>query len=350
MIMTIYEGATVLITPVVLFFLYLIMPRLSRPDIVFGIRIPDEYVKDEPVRALYHSYTRVYLAVFIPLIIALSAVTLLFFNPFTMVGGLLILTAGAMLIYAAYHRKAAGLKQAKGWSSGKKETLVMDTSLLGKNRGRTLVSPLWFVLPAGIIAANAALIYHEFGAFPAEYRSSLIVQIAGLAVILAAYFITGSARIQIHSAQPQKSIYQNTRYRKLWSGFMVALSVVIVLLQTVLTMTQMGLILLSQEALSAIGFGVLIIILTATVTLSVRTGQSGNRIRVPDPAKPDRNRVDRSDDSHWKAGLFYFNPDDPSLFVEKRYGVGFTVNFGRPGGWIAIAVIIGGVILLSRLS
>ncbi|MGZ6143005.1 MAG: DUF5808 domain-containing protein [Myxococcales bacterium] len=32
----------------------------------------------------------------------------------------------------------------------------------------------------------------------------------------------------------------------------------------------------------------------------------------------------------WKAGLFYVDREDPALFVPKRYGVGYTFNFGNP--------------------
>ena len=45
------------------------------------------------------------------------------------------------------------------------------------------------------------------------------------------------------------------------------------------------------------------------------------------------------DDSKWALGMFYFNPADPSIFVEKRSGIGQTLNFGRPAAWIVIAGI-----------
>jgi len=45
-------------------------------------------------------------------------------------------------------------------------------------------------------------------------------------------------------------------------------------------------------------------------------------------------------DSCWKLGLFYFNPDDPALFVEKRIGFGYTVNFARASAWICLALIL----------
>jgi uncharacterized membrane protein len=40
--------------------------------------------------------------------------------------------------------------------------------------------------------------------------------------------------------------------------------------------------------------------------------------------------VFRDDDQYWYGGIFYNNPDDPAVFVPKRYGLGWTVNFGNP--------------------
>lgn len=56
------------------------------------------------------------------------------------------------------------------------------------------------------------------------------------------------------------------------------------------------------------------------------------------PGQPDEG--DRSPDSAWKFGLVYFNPDDPALWLEKRFGVGYTLNFGRPAAWIIIGSIL----------
>jgi len=44
-------------------------------------------------------------------------------------------------------------------------------------------------------------------------------------------------------------------------------------------------------------------------------------------------------DEGWK-GWFYSNPNDPALLVPKRYGVGFTLNFGNPWSWAVLALII----------
>ena len=54
----------------------------------------------------------------------------------------------------------------------------------------------------------------------------------------------------------------------------------------------------------------------------------------------DRLLVD--DDRHWKLGVFYFNPDDASLFLPERFGVGWTMNWARPAVW---AIVGGGVVV-----
>ena len=48
----------------------------------------------------------------------------------------------------------------------------------------------------------------------------------------------------------------------------------------------------------------------------------------------------RSPESCWKAGIFYVNPDDPAIFVEKRFGIGYTLNFGHPLSWLILGLSI----------
>lgn len=55
------------------------------------------------------------------------------------------------------------------------------------------------------------------------------------------------------------------------------------------------------------------------------TGGHTGAERQTHPQHPD-------DDSLWMAGLIYNNPDDPSLLVPKRAGIGWTINWGRPAG------------------
>jgi uncharacterized membrane protein len=49
---------------------------------------------------------------------------------------------------------------------------------------------------------------------------------------------------------------------------------------------------------------------------------------------------DGTPDDCWKLGLFYFNPDDAALFVEKRIGFGYTINFAHASAWIVLALTL----------
>lgn len=42
----------------------------------------------------------------------------------------------------------------------------------------------------------------------------------------------------------------------------------------------------------------------------------------------------------WKLGMFYCNPEDKSLWVAKRIGIGYTLNFAHPSAWIFMAVVL----------
>jgi uncharacterized membrane protein len=76
----------------------------------------------------------------------------------------------------------------------------------------------------------------------------------------------------------------------------------------------------------------------------VRAGQGGFRVaaqtaRAAAAAPTGRTAPvgDRTDDARWLGGLFYINPADPALFVEKRMGIGWALNFGNLWAWLLLA-------------
>lgn len=61
--------------------------------------------------------------------------------------------------------------------------------------------------------------------------------------------------------------------------------------------------------------------------------------KISSPAVQDRTPEPMSD-SYWKAGMFYYNPDDPAVFVAKRVGIGYTMNFASVWSWIIVLGIL----------
>lgn len=44
--------------------------------------------------------------------------------------------------------------------------------------------------------------------------------------------------------------------------------------------------------------------------------------------------------NHYKWGLFYCNPDDPSFFVDNQFGIGQSINFAHRSAWYLMLFII----------
>lgn len=60
--------------------------------------------------------------------------------------------------------------------------------------------------------------------------------------------------------------------------------------------------------------------------------------------------TDVDEDRCWKGGLIYINREDPSIFVEKRFGVGWTLNLGNPRGYIVLFLPLAILLLISIFS
>src|SRR5699024_12602198 len=80
------------------------------------------------------------------------------------------------------------------------------------------------------------------------------------------------------------------------------------------------------------------LVLIAVIVLSIKVGRGGSRDKIQEDI--ERDVIERDDDEHWKFGIFYFTPQDPALFVEKRFGIGWTNNFARPLSWVLLGLII----------
>lgn len=95
------------------------------------------------------------------------------------------------------------------------------------------------------------------------------------------------------------------------------------------------------EALVAlrIWIGTLWLTLAVSVIALVRAGQGGTRLTGASghPAAPVG---DRTDDANWLGGLLYVNRSDPALMVERRMGIGWTLNFGNPWAWVLLTAVV----------
>jgi uncharacterized membrane protein len=66
---------------------------------------------------------------------------------------------------------------------------------------------------------------------------------------------------------------------------------------------------------------------------------AGVAVVIAVAARASRRPHGETDPDHYR-GIFYGNRGDRRLFVPKRFGVGWTLNFARPASWLFIGVIV----------
>jgi hypothetical protein len=54
-------------------------------------------------------------------------------------------------------------------------------------------------------------------------------------------------------------------------------------------------------------------------------------------------------DEYYVWGLFYVNARDERIWIPKRLGIGWTLNFGRPAGWLMLGLLLAPLLLLLAL-
>jgi uncharacterized membrane protein len=52
-------------------------------------------------------------------------------------------------------------------------------------------------------------------------------------------------------------------------------------------------------------------------------------------------------DECWTLGGIYKNPNDPAIFVQKRVGFGYTINFGNVWSYVVMGGFTAGMIALA---
>ncbi|MCK5128906.1 MAG: DUF1648 domain-containing protein [Clostridiales bacterium] len=341
--------------PVIIIFA--IMPYIVRKNILFGVNAPRDFYATNTAKSMRRNYTLLVIIVGI-LFLGISCIlpTLVSENYqlMVMMVSLFAYIGIIMIAYVSMWRKAKGLKEELEWQKQTQPVAVVDTSFY---TSKIAVSTKWFIAYILIIITTIALGFLFYDKMPqnvpmnttldgvvtnsAQKSYQLLfylpaVQLFITIVFAFIHFSVKRARPELNSQDVEKTVQQNIKFRYAWSCFVVfgGMALILVFLVAQLQMltlvpSNIGIII----TLSSVG----LLVLTA-ILLAVRTGQSGSRIQM----KSDgiTKTIDRADDKHWKAGMIYVNKDDPSLFVEKRFGVGFTVNFGRPAGWILLAVIV----------
>lgn len=336
-----------------------VIPFVTRKTENFGVSIPASmYERDEfkIMRKKYAFFTVIAGFVFIGLLLIIGYTFTV--HPDTMGIIVAIFTFVylmiSFLIYLPFHLNMKKIKEKENWQTAHKQAMVVDT----KFRQEKLVhSNWWFLIPTAIILVTVGMTFMLYDKIPNQipmhtdftgnirYDTKSIgnllflpgTQLFMVFLFIFLNYIIKTSKQQVNAENPEVSKQQNILFRRRWSFYLIVTLILTTLMFSFIQMTFIYPQLSPYE--NHVLFTTIGIILVGTIIFSIKTGQGGSRIKLKDEL--NKNVMNHDDDVHWKLGQFYFNKNDPSIFVEKRFGVGWTNNWAHPLSWIFLILIIG---------
>ncbi|MBS4206492.1 DUF1648 domain-containing protein [Bacillus sp. FJAT-50079] len=348
-------------------FISAITPYITRKTESFGVSIPEEVYEQEELVDFRRKYAW-QTAIFglITLLLSLTSGLLVKEEQwmFLFMSFFFLFLFGSFFIYLNYHKKMKQMKANSKWEQAKTATVVIDTNF----RNRKLIhSHGWFAIAIIITVVTFAVTVMYYDRIPAQIPmqygfdgevtnwaeksfgsvfSLPLIQLFMVGLFVFINYTIGRSRQQIDAANPEKSMMQNMIFRQRWSAFLIFTGTATVAL---LAAIQLSLIFpLNVKIIMYGSFLLTGLVLVGAIALSIITGQGGSRVKTVMGKQGEM--ISRDEDQFWKLGIFYFNRNDPAVWVEKRFGSGWTVNMAKPQAWVFFIIILAIPICISLFS
>lgn len=346
-------------------------PWFMKKGECFAVIIPESAQADERFLVFRKRYAAAVLAVTLICAVALGAVSNVALGKMgsapdsdslnaILAAAIVVATTVPLVVSFAlmlhYRKRVEAIKREEGWKAERDEAVA----LIGFEEAPVPPSLAWNVVYVPIVLVTLAIglalypstpdlvpTHFDFAGNvnqwtpkgPALIAFPLLFEVFMAACFIFSHWMTIRSKKDIDPARPAISAYA-------YGAFARAECILLLVGGSVLTaVLGIVMILMMAEILSMLVTIALIIVATlilvgATIAIPIVYGQSGSRLVK---RLEENGDIIADNDEHWKAGIFYWNKDDASLILPKRFGVGWTMNWARPAAWL----IVGGFTLAS---
>lgn len=334
----------------------LVLPSINSPTVPFGVRVPAERAEDPAVVRQTRIYRwRVLLSGIIAAVVgsAMYGVT----------GETLLLPLAVVVLVGAWYgcfflanHEIRTAKAAGGWYEGVHQVIAVDTEL----RTDPPRFPWLWLAPALIVIVATVVIgvisypsmpevlAVHYGAKGMPNRlaaksigtafSLVFVQIGVTALLVGiAAAIFFRSRPDIDPGHPVGSARWHRRYMLLGAKALLGLLAMI-------DLAMLGSSLLMWTG-TVTPWAPMVVVLPILAAVAVAVVVLARNNRERDEGEADTGLTHREDDKFWRGGLIYINREDQALMVPRRFGLGWTLNFGNP----MAAMLLAGVVALAGL-
>ncbi len=345
---------------------YLLFPRITRRGLLFGVYIGEEAFAGEEARRITRSWywgmsLWVAACVGVGLVAGIQRQSLL-----GSLVSLALLPIGFLEEYLRAYSKARRLA-AQG-SAPKAAAFIVD------EESKPLFLPylaIGFGLAGGLYAIGFAwshfaelpnLIPTHFGLLgrPDQWRPRSIFRammpaylclVLGVGTAAMAHLI-GQAKRAIRSDDHGLSFQAQQRFRRIMANYLAVVSLLLTAMLTTLSQSSIRVALGWDQALSpAMMIMTMVLVavaLAGSIYIALKYGQGGSRLERGAANRPLTDGL--ADNRLWVLGMFYVNREDPSIFVERRFGFGYTLNLGNPKAIALLCGFFGLIILIAVIS
>ena len=332
--------------------------RFSNNGIYFGVRVPLEYKNDIDILRLEKKYKKENIIFVLPLIMLLNILYIFNIKMWLLLTYTFISIGITQILPIIYWKKMKRIKNERGWKVLSKNVVIVETGLRQPKKNskiKALESKHYLILliiPV-VISILTLMNYNKLPELiPVHYNAAGVVDkvvekgttaaymnLAGIPfmLVLMIFFfvlinkITVNSKSDLFSGKIKGTIEKKLLFKKYISIFtwILALETLIIM-----SLPQVSILFDLGTEIMTIPMVILFISIGVFILISYYFGQGGRNIKTTEEGEENY----RDDDDRYILGSIYYNKNDPALMVEKRIGVGWTVNLAHPIGMILMVL------------
>jgi uncharacterized membrane protein len=320
--------------------IYLVMRNEAKPkkNLILGVTLPYDARQDESVGAVVRGFLLLEIVIFIFLVLLLVPPIIL--NSYSvMMMWLFVWMIFALVLpgipFVCANKKLKALKSENGWYSAAAGVTLVDTKLA--SAPKKPLSVLWFVPAAAItlvpvIHSIIALRGHdEFWPLMSVYLS--FFALAAVSWFLYKVVFRQKAEVVDGNTAQNAMLTQIRRYN--WGKSWILIIWLTAVFDIVFWLSGFD-----SAAVLLLTVAYTVLLMAFVLHTEFKTRRMQQKL-----TQESGRAVYTDDDDKWLFGMFYNNPNDEHLMVNKRTGIGMTMNMAK-----APAKILMGFVVLVLLS
>ncbi len=327
----------------------LLLPRITRRGLLFGAYVGEALADRDAARRLRGSW---YIGCVILMVLSLLVGLGISWAGRPIAGsltGTAVLLLGGLGLYLRFHFRARKLAPPAAARQAQRAAAMF---LGGEPKGVGLAKlALGICLPAAVATFVYSIVSYDGSWSDKSFITVMFVPSVNLVVspfLAVIALLTATAKRSIRGGSGGRSVEAQDAFRATmanlcsWGALLIGAFMAVLSVQVV----RIGL-----SEIRSLGVGVwvmagivFVFILGNLIRIVKGYGQGGALMERGSVEAPLTNGL--ADNARWIWGLFYVDRDDPSIMVESRFGIGYTLNYGNRK---AILIVVSFVVLSLSL-